>query len=65
MARRLHSALTAITARLDVQIEAPAGAFALSEYVRGEPIMLLHTKNGPRMVSRSGVEGNLQGETVE
>jgi phosphoribosyl-dephospho-CoA transferase len=64
MARNIHAALTAITARLDVQVEIPAGAIALSEYVRGEPTMLLRTRNGPRLVSRSWIEGNLQGGTA-
>jgi phosphoribosyl-dephospho-CoA transferase len=65
VARNMHSALTAITARLDVQIEVPAGAIALSEYIRGESTMLLRTRKGPRLVSNPWVESSLLGGTAE
>ena len=49
-ARRLLAALAAAPVRVDVQIEAPAGAVALTEYARGEAPMLLRTADGPRLV---------------
>jgi phosphoribosyl-dephospho-CoA transferase len=48
----LYTDLAAATGgtRLDVQLETPAGAVALAEYVRGRPPILLRTGAGARLV---------------
>jgi len=50
-ARQLCSALSAAPVRVDVQVEMPNGAVALSEYARGGPLTLLRTPAGPRLVA--------------
>ena len=49
--RQIAQQLTRTDIRIDAQLETSKGAIALSEYVRGEPVMLLRTINGPRLIS--------------
>jgi phosphoribosyl-dephospho-CoA transferase len=49
--RQIAQQLTRTDIRIDAQLETSKGAIALSEYVRGEQLMLLRTINGPRLIS--------------
>ena len=49
-AQRLQRALTASPVRVDVQLEAPAGAVALSEYAHRSDQFLVRTLDGPRFI---------------
>ena len=61
-ARRLLDSLDGAPARLDIQVETPAGAVALAELARGSPRTLLRTRNGPRLVADPwAVAPDLQG----
>jgi phosphoribosyl-dephospho-CoA transferase len=50
-ARQLHAALMAAPMRVDVQLETPVGAIALSEYAHRSNQILARTLDGPRLVS--------------
>jgi phosphoribosyl-dephospho-CoA transferase len=47
----LHRALSALTVRIDLQLETPQGAVLLAELVDGRGATLLRSAHGPRMVS--------------
>jgi phosphoribosyl-dephospho-CoA transferase len=47
----LHAALSKLPVRIDMLLETPHGAVALSEYARAEGLMLLRCAGGPRLVS--------------
>jgi phosphoribosyl-dephospho-CoA transferase len=49
-AQRLQRALTASPVRVDVQLETPAGAVALSEYAQRSDQFLARTLDGPRFI---------------
>jgi phosphoribosyl-dephospho-CoA transferase len=49
-AQRLQRALTASPVRVDVQLETPAGAIALSEYAQRSDQFLARTLDGPRFI---------------
>jgi len=49
-AREALSALDRLAVRADVQVETPAGTFALAEYARRRAPILLRTADGPRLV---------------
>lgn len=49
-AQRLQRALTASPVRVDVQLETPAGAVALSDYAHRSDQFLVRTLDGPRFV---------------
>ena len=48
-AREIADYLNQLPARVDAQLDAPAGAVALAEYVRSERV-LLRTPDGPRLI---------------
>jgi phosphoribosyl-dephospho-CoA transferase len=48
-AREIADYLSRLPVRVDAQVEAPAGAVMLNEYVRGERV-LLRTPDGPRLI---------------
>jgi phosphoribosyl-dephospho-CoA transferase len=50
-AARLQAELSKLPARIDVLLETPHGAVALSELVRARGVMLLRCPHGPRLVS--------------
>jgi phosphoribosyl-dephospho-CoA transferase len=56
-ARDLYERLVAAACatRLDIQMETPAGAIALAEYIRGQPPVLLRTASGPRLVDEPAI----------
>ena len=43
--------------RIDVQVEAPGGAFALAEWARGDAYVMLRTPAGPRLVADPWQDG--------
>ncbi|WP_051740948.1 malonate decarboxylase holo-ACP synthase [Streptomyces xylophagus] len=47
----LHNRLSDLPARVDCQIEMPAGAVALAELAAGPAQLLLRTRNGPRLTT--------------
>jgi phosphoribosyl-dephospho-CoA transferase len=49
-AGRLHAELSRLPVRIDVLLEAPRGAVALSEYVECSGVTLLRCADGPRLV---------------
>jgi phosphoribosyl-dephospho-CoA transferase len=51
IARKLVEELKKSPARVDVQVETPAGAFSLVEYARGPGPVLLKTMLGPKLSS--------------
>lgn len=57
LARELWARLAASPVRVDAQVEAPAGAFALAEYAAGTATVALRTAAGPRRVADPWREG--------
>jgi phosphoribosyl-dephospho-CoA transferase len=53
-AHALHMRLRPLAVRVDVLLELPEGAIALSEYVLGRVPLLLRTAQGPRLVTSPG-----------
>jgi len=47
----LHASTLGLPCRVDVQVEVPAGAIALSELAVAQPSVLLRTARGPRLAS--------------
>jgi phosphoribosyl-dephospho-CoA transferase len=47
----LRSVAAACGTHIDVQVDTPAGGFALAEYAAGKPRVLLRTNEGPRRVA--------------
>jgi phosphoribosyl-dephospho-CoA transferase len=52
---RLRGEFRALAVRVDCQIETSMGAVALAEIVAGQPVVLLRTPEGPRLVARAAV----------
>ena len=48
--RRLHATLSKLPVRIDVLLETPHGAVALSEFILGGSLTLLRAADGPRLV---------------
>jgi phosphoribosyl-dephospho-CoA transferase len=53
-AHALHMQLRQLEVRVDVLLEIPEGAIALSEYVAGRVPLLLRSAQGPRLVTSPG-----------
>ncbi|WP_405930878.1 malonate decarboxylase holo-ACP synthase [Streptomyces sp. NBC_00827] len=51
----IHSRLSRFSARVDCQIETPAGAVALAELAAGPPRLVLRTSSGPRLLTHDAV----------
>jgi phosphoribosyl-dephospho-CoA transferase len=49
-ARRLHAELSTLPVRMDVLLETPHGAVALSEFILAGSLTLLRAADGPRLV---------------
>ena len=63
-AAALFTALERLSARVDVLLETPLGAVALSEYASGKRAMLLRTPSGARLVADPWHTSWAAGETV-
>jgi phosphoribosyl-dephospho-CoA transferase len=48
--RRLHAELSKLPVRIDVLLETPHGAVALSEFILADGLMVLRSDDGPRLV---------------
>jgi len=57
VAAGLYEALSYLPVRIDVQVEAPAGAIALAEYASGTEQIVLRSESGPRLVADPWREG--------
>ncbi|MET9044492.1 malonate decarboxylase holo-ACP synthase [Streptomyces sp. NPDC004362] len=55
-ARSVHSRLSGFSARVDCQIETPAGAVALAELAADPPQLALRTSSGPRLLTHDAVK---------
>ena len=63
-AAALFTALERLSARVDVLLETPSGAVALSEYASGKRAMLLRTPSGARLVADPWHASSAAGETA-
>ena len=63
-AATLFTALERLSARVDLLLETPLGAVALSEYASGERAVLLRTPSGPRLVADPWHLSWVAGETA-
>jgi len=56
-AQSLHSELAALPVRIDLLVEMPHGAVALSEYATAQGAFILRTTRGPRLVGDPWTDG--------
>ena len=63
-AAALCTAFERLSARVDVLLETPLGAVALSEYASGRRAVLLRTPSGPRLVADPWQDSGAAGETA-
>ncbi|WNO62450.1 malonate decarboxylase holo-ACP synthase [Streptomyces sp. NBC_00121] len=54
-AAELIGRLSALSARVDCQLQTPSGAVALAELATGPQTLMLRTRTGPQLVTREGI----------